>query len=161
VRLVRELRPDWSLSLTCRLYGVPRSGVYRKTHSREESALREAIVCAAAEWPRYGSVRICRQLRRDGALFDGRPAGERRVRRVMRETGLRAKVHPRKIRTIDSAPRVCATPQPCSRLGHHAPRSGLGHRYHLRGSSGVLCVSRRDNGCFHSRRSRMGTVKAN
>ena len=57
---------------------------------------------AAGAWPRYGSERITRQMRRDCISFYERPIGERRVRRLMRSMGLLAKAHKRKIRTTNS-----------------------------------------------------------
>lgn len=95
-------KPDWSVSALCRALDVARSSYHYKSERRDESALRQAISETAGAWPKYGSERITAQLRRDGVTFEGKPVGERRVRRLMREMKLLAKPHRKKIRTTDS-----------------------------------------------------------
>ena len=56
----------------------------------------------AGTWPRYGSERVTAQMRREGTTFAEKPIGERRVRRLMRQMGLSAKPHKRKVRTTNS-----------------------------------------------------------
>lgn len=76
---------------------------YYRPQKRDDAPLR-AIVSETAgqQWPRYGSERVAAQMRREGVTFDGKPVGERRTRRVMREMGLLATPKPRKVRTTDS-----------------------------------------------------------
>jgi putative transposase len=102
VRDVHDVRPAWSISALCHLLDVPRSSYYFESERTHETALRSAISETAGSWPRYGSERITAQLHRDGILFEGKPVGERRVRRLMHDLGLAAKPHPRKVRTTDS-----------------------------------------------------------
>jgi transposase InsO family protein len=64
--------------------------------------VKEAIQTTAGAWPRYGSQRVAAQMKRDGITFRGKPVGERRTRRLMREMGLLAKSRSRKPRTTDS-----------------------------------------------------------
>jgi putative transposase len=94
--------PNWSQALLCCVLDVPRSSLYYHTRKRDETPVREAITQTAGAWPRYGSERIARQMRRDGISFCERPIGERRVRRLMRSMGLLAKAHKRKVRTTNS-----------------------------------------------------------
>lgn len=92
----------WSQSLLCRVLSVPRSSLYYQASKRDETPVREAITQTAGQWPRYGSERIARQMRREGVSYYQRAVGERRVRRLMREMGLLAKAPKRKVRTTNS-----------------------------------------------------------
>ena len=103
MRDIHQVRPAWSVSTLCRLLNVPRSSYYFESDRTQETDLRKAISDVAGTWPRYGSERITAQLRREGVVFESKPVGERRVRRVMHELGLAAKPHPKKIRTTDSS----------------------------------------------------------
>jgi len=102
VAALYQQNPAWSQSLLCHVLEVPRSSFYYRTSKQDEAPLRKAILETAGQWPRYGSQRIARQLRREGVCFGERPVGERRVRRLMREMGLLAKAPKRKVRTTNS-----------------------------------------------------------
>jgi transposase InsO family protein len=103
VRRLASHQPDWSKRQLCAVLDVPRSSVYYRSQKQDETPLRDAIQETAGQWPRYGSERITRQMRREGITFQERFVGERRVRRVMRAMGLLAKVSARKVKTTDSA----------------------------------------------------------
>ena len=93
---------SWSISVLCATFAVPRSSFYYGSQKRDDAPLRSAISEVAGAWPRYGSERVTRQMRREGTTFAQKPVGERRVRRLMRQMSLLAKPHKRKVRTTDS-----------------------------------------------------------
>lgn len=103
VAALHQQNPVWSNTLLCGVLDVPRSSLYYRASKRDETPLRNAITEVAGTWPRYGSQRITRQMRREGLCFYERPVGERRVRRLLREMGLLAKAKKRKVRTTNSA----------------------------------------------------------
>lgn len=81
---------------------VRRSSLYYRTDKQDETPVKEAVQAVAGAWPRYGSVRLTQQMKREGITFHGKPIGERRCRRVMREMGLLAKPRPRRVPTTNS-----------------------------------------------------------
>ena len=88
-----------SVSRQCQLLAVPRSSVYAGT--RETSIADLALMRQLDElyllWPFYGSRRLCEELRHRGERVN-----RKRVRRLMRQMGLRA-VYP-KPRTSQPGP---------------------------------------------------------
>jgi putative transposase len=76
-----------SVSRQCQLLAVPRSSVYAGT--RETSTADLALMRQLDElyllWPFYGSRRLCEELRHRGEQVN-----RKRVRRLMRQMGLRA-----------------------------------------------------------------------
>lgn len=94
--------PTWSKARLCAVLSVPRSSLYYACQKRDETPVKEAVQIVAGAWPRYGSLRVTMQMRREGSAFHDKPIGERRTCRVMREMGLLAKPKPRKPRTTDS-----------------------------------------------------------
>ena len=102
MRELHESCPNWSKALLCSVLSVPRSSLYYRSQKRDEKPVKEAIQTTAGAWPRYGSQRVAAQMKRDGITFRGKPVGERRTRRLMREMGLLAKSRSRKPRTTDS-----------------------------------------------------------
>lgn len=103
VAALHQENPAWSQALLCRVLDVARSSFYYRPSKRDETLVRAAITQTAGTWPRYGSERITRQMRREGVSFCKRPIGERRVRRLMRQMGLLTKAPKRKVRTTNSA----------------------------------------------------------
>lgn len=95
-------KPAWSKSRLCSVLSVPRNRLYYVSQKRDETAVKAAVVAVAGTWPRYGSVRVTEQIKREGTTFHDKVVGERRIRRVMREMGLLAKPRPRRVRTTNS-----------------------------------------------------------
>jgi len=86
-------RSLYSLSMLCRVYGVTRGGYYAWKHRGESFRRREdkdLLKCIEEVFQRsrktYGSPRIQRQLNSNGYSV-----GVKRVARIMRENGLRAR----------------------------------------------------------------------
>ncbi len=102
MKALRQNNPAWGVAALCQALSVPRSSFYYRPRCQDEAPLRAAISEAAGAWPRYGSQRIAAQMRREGVTFQGKPVGERRTRRLMRQMGLLAKARPRKVRTTNS-----------------------------------------------------------
>ncbi len=105
---VERLRGRYAISHLCRALGVSRSSFYARS-SRGESAraeqdrhLKQQIVSVhASVQGRYGTPRIERQLRREGT-----GTSRRRVSRLRRELGLRARV-PRRFRVTTDSLHTC------------------------------------------------------
>jgi transposase InsO family protein len=92
------LADRYPVRLVCRLLGVPRSSVYyAKAPALDETAVRNAILETAEEWPTFGYRRITAMLRR----LDWR-VNAKRVRRLMRELHLGGEAPPKAVRTTDS-----------------------------------------------------------
>lgn len=102
MKMLHQQTPAWSTAQLCHTLSVPRSSFYYRSTKRDETPLKEALAKTAGEWPRYGSERVTAQMRREQVSFHGGPVGERRVRRLLRQMGLSAKVKPRKRRTTNS-----------------------------------------------------------
>jgi transposase InsO family protein len=94
---VKELSSEYPVSRICRVLNYARSSCYYQPTDRDERKLREVIEQIAAEWPKYGYRRVTAQLRRQGWLVNSK-----RVRRMMAEMGLQAKIKRRKRRTTNS-----------------------------------------------------------
>ena len=103
MRHVQEAMPRVKTAQLCRVFEVPRSSFYRRSIRQEEVQLRKAVEEMAAAWPRFGYEGITGQLRFEKIRDDkGKPIGERRVKRVMKELGLLRKPRVRKVRTTNS-----------------------------------------------------------
>lgn len=102
---VERLKGRYPVCRLCRTLGVCRSGYYR-WHKREETdrvredrRLKQQILSIHGKTKaRYGTPRIERQLRREGIQ-----TSRRRVRRLRRELGLKAKAAKKYKATTDSA----------------------------------------------------------
>ncbi len=94
--------PAWSKARLCGVLQVPRSSLYYACQKRDETCVKDAVVAVAGAWPRYGSVRVTMQMKREGTTFHDKPIGERRTRRIMREMGLLAKPRPQRVKTTNS-----------------------------------------------------------
>ena len=102
--LIEQLRSEHSVSRVCQVLGVPRSSYYARCRRPEPARVREdrhlkqkILAVHAATNGRYGTPRIERQLRRQGVT-----SSRRRVARLRRELGLKAKSVRRYRRTTDS-----------------------------------------------------------
>jgi putative transposase len=89
---------EYPIAVVCNVLGCSRSSYYYQTlASPEEGMLQEAIKGVAADWPTYGYRRITAQLRRHKWVVN-----HKRVQRVMRSTGIQAKIRRRMRRTTNS-----------------------------------------------------------
>ena len=85
----------------CRLAGFSRAAWYRPSRAKDQSALRMRIREIAHARPRFGYLRICVLLRREGWVVN-----HKRVRRLYRLEGLlvRMRVRRRKHRALHRGP---------------------------------------------------------
>ena len=92
------LAQDYPVATACEVLAIARSSYYyRPTESPDEAGLRGAIKKTAAEWPTYGYRRITKQLQRGKWRVN-----HKRVRRLMRLMGIRARIKHKKRRTTNS-----------------------------------------------------------
>jgi putative transposase len=104
--MIEELSKDHAVRDLCEFLGVSRGGYYawreEKESARDQAnreVLRQIKEVFQAKRERYGSPRITEELRRSGRLCN-----HKRVERLMREEGLKARSSKRrKVRTTQSA----------------------------------------------------------
>lgn len=99
--MVKALK-EWhgySIQEGCQLVELPRSSYYYQSHKPDESQLEHDLKTVAGQFPRYGSRRLFRQLRR--APY-GYSLGRFRMRRLMRQHNLLQKVKRKQYRTTNS-----------------------------------------------------------
>ena len=89
----------YSIQEGCQLVDLPRSSYYYVSHKADESQLERDLKTVAGLYPRYGSRRLFRQLRRSPY---GYSLGRCRMRRLMREHNLLQKVKRKQYRTTNS-----------------------------------------------------------
>ena len=79
--------PSLSVTRQCQLLGVPRSSAYFRSQpvTAEALALMRVLDELYLRWPFYGSRRLCVELQQRGYRVN-----RKRVRRLMRQMGLRA-----------------------------------------------------------------------
>lgn len=94
------LRADYPVNVTCEVLNISRSTYYYLAVEEEEEELCKAIEEIGAEFPSYGSRRVSRQLRREPYKIEG--VGRKRVRRIMREKGLKVRVKKARKQTTNS-----------------------------------------------------------
>jgi len=100
---VQEAMPKVRVAQLCRLFKVPRSSFYYQSSRRDESTVKKAVEEIAATWPRFGYQGLTGQLRFEKKTdSQGKPIGERRVKRALKELGLLRKPRARKVRTTNS-----------------------------------------------------------
>jgi len=99
--MVRAMKEWYGYSIQegCQLVDLPRSSYYYVSHKPDESQLERDLKTVAGQFPRYGSRRLFRQLRR--APY-GYSLGRYRMRRLMREHNLLQKVKRKQYRTTNS-----------------------------------------------------------
>lgn len=99
--MVRAMQEWYGYSIQegCQLVDLPRSSYYYVSHKADESQLERDLKTVAGQFPRYGSRRLFRQLRR--APY-GYSLGRYRIRRLMREHNLLQKVKRKEYRTTNS-----------------------------------------------------------
>jgi len=98
VRAMKEWH-GYSIQEGCQLVDLPRSSYYYVSHKADESQLEQDLKTVAGQFPRYGSRRLFRQLRR--APY-GYLLGRYRMRRLMREHNLLQKVKRKGYKTTNS-----------------------------------------------------------
>jgi len=99
--MVRALQEWYGYSVQegCQLVDLPRSSYYYTSHKPDESQLVQDLKTIAGQYPRYGSRRLFRQLRR--APY-GYSLGRFRLRRLMRQHNLLQKVQHKRYQTTNS-----------------------------------------------------------
>ena len=143
--LIDALRPNYPLTVLCETLSVSPSG-YHDHRGRQPSArqvanvqlVSEIRVLHAQSHGAYGSPRIHAQLTQQG-----RRIGRERVRRLMREQGLRGRYRRKRCRTTDSNHRLPVAP---NRLQQHftcqvAHRVWLGDITYVPTDAGFLYVA--------------------
>jgi transposase InsO family protein len=99
--MVKALK-EWhgySIQAGCQLVDLPRSSYYYENQKPDEGQLEQDLKTVAGQFPRYGSRRLFRQLRR--APY-GYSLGRFRMRRLMRQHNLLQKVKRKQYRTTNS-----------------------------------------------------------
>lgn len=94
------LRTDYPVNVICNMLNISRSTYYYLAVEREEEKLSKAIEDIAGQYPTYGSRRIQHQLKREPYKMEG--VGRKRVRRIMREKGLKVRVKKARKQTTNS-----------------------------------------------------------
>ena len=99
--MVRAMKEWYGYSIQegCQLVDLPRSSYYYVSQKPDESQLEQDLKTVAGQFPRYGSRRLFRQLRR--APY-GYSLGRYRMRRLMREHNLLQKVKRKQYKTTNS-----------------------------------------------------------
>jgi len=98
--VIAMLSTAYPVQLICEVIALPRSSYYYPAVEREETALKAAIESVAAQFPTYGSRRVTAQLKRIAPEL--LPVGRTRVRRLMRELGLRVRCKKARKQTTNS-----------------------------------------------------------
>ncbi len=83
----------------CQLMDLPRSSYYYLSHKPDESQLERDLKTVAGQYPRYGSRRLFRQLRRAPYSYS---FGRFRIRRLMRQHHLLQKPRRKRFPTTNS-----------------------------------------------------------
>ena len=89
----------YPVGVTCRAVGLSRSGFYYRPRPKADGRLKAAIEELATKYPTYGSRRITAMLRRPPYRFC---VNRKRIRRLMRESGLLREPKGKGIQTTDS-----------------------------------------------------------
>jgi len=99
--MVRALKEWYGYSIKegCQLVDLPRSSFYNASHKPDESQLERDLRIVAGQFPRYGSRRLFRQLRR--APYDY-SIGRFHTRRLMRQHNLLQKAKRKRYQTTNS-----------------------------------------------------------
>lgn len=86
------------VGLVCQTLGLARSSFYYPPQAPAEQAdVKAALEEEAGNWPTYGYRRLTRQLERRGLVVNSK-----RVRRLMRASGIQAEKPQKKVETTDS-----------------------------------------------------------
>ncbi len=93
-----KLAETYPIQVICAALDLPRSTYYYHTQAKDDQQVRAAIEEVALRWPTYGYRRMAHQLRREKNWI----INNKRVRRLMKEMGLQAKIKRKKRRTTNS-----------------------------------------------------------
>ena len=96
--MIATLVKTYPVSIVCAVVDFPRSSYYYTIKGRDDTALMVAIREVAGQWPRYGYRRVTKQLHRETKQV----INSKRVRRVMKELGVRGTKCSTKRRTTKS-----------------------------------------------------------
>jgi transposase InsO family protein len=91
------LAGSYPVGLVCSALDLQRSSYYYRARGHGEEALCAALEQEAEAWPKYGYRRLCQELRRKGWRVNGK-----RVRRLMRQMGLKVRRRARRPVTTNS-----------------------------------------------------------
>lgn len=91
------LSVSYPVYVLCALLDCARSSYYERPEPVHDLALENEIRAVAAEWPTYGYRRITAQLRRQRRIVN-----HKRIYRLMRKSGITAKVKRKKRKTTNS-----------------------------------------------------------
>lgn len=94
-----RLRDAYPITLICQVLDLPRSTHYYAPVPRDDSAVQQAIVAVAQEFPTYGSRRLSAQMRRAPYQLK---VNRKRVRRLMHQLDLVRRRRPRGRGTTNS-----------------------------------------------------------
>ena len=89
----------YSVQEGCQLVDLPRSSFYYASHKPDESQLERDLKTVAGQFPRYGSRRLFRQLRRTPYYYS---IGRFCTRRLMRQHNLLQKAKRKRYQTTNS-----------------------------------------------------------
>lgn len=102
---VQEAMPEVKVTQLCRLFQVPRSSFYYRSCAKANvhEAVTKTVEEVAGQWPKFGYQGLTGQLRMEEKYDpNGKPIGERRVKRALTELGLLRKPVAPKVRTTNS-----------------------------------------------------------
>jgi transposase InsO family protein len=93
-----QLSQEYPVATVCQVLNYPRSQVYYQSQAQsDDTAIKDAIVALAGQYPTYGYRRITAMLQRQGQVVN-----HKRVARLMRELGLVGKRPLKRKRTTNS-----------------------------------------------------------
>ena len=96
--MINELSDSYPIKMICQAVGLSHSTYYYDSQEKDEHEVKAAIEEIALMWPTYGYRRIAVQFWRDKGLI----INDKRVRRLMREMGLKARIKHKKKHTTNS-----------------------------------------------------------
>ncbi len=112
------LGTDYPISVVCTVLDLPRSTHYYRPVVADERAIKQALEDVAQVFPTYGSRRLTAQVRRAPHQL---VIGRERVRRLMRELGLKRRPKRRICRTTNSQHAFARYPNLVAALTARAP----------------------------------------
>src|SRR5581483_2495313 len=91
------MQADYPVKTICEVLDLPRSSFYHQGSAADETAVRQALLDLAGQYPTYGYRRLTALLKRTGWTVN-----HKRIQRLMVEMGLQRPLKRRKTRTTDS-----------------------------------------------------------
>jgi len=96
--VISKLVESYPIQTICQAVELSHSTYYYQNQEKDEQEVKTAIEEVALAWPTYGYRRIAVQLHRDKGWI----INDKRVRRLMKEMGLKARIKRKKQRTTNS-----------------------------------------------------------